>query len=308
MERPDGDVCGESYPQPVLAVLCALLAALMYALASVLQQRGAVRQPIETSMRLGLLTGLARNGGWILGLACDVGGYVLQFIALGHGPLVVVQPLLVCGLLFALPLGAAWAGRSLHARDWVAAVAVCAGLAVFLTVSSPAKGSTQVDGVSWLALLLGSAAVATALVAPSSGRPPWQRSMLLSAAAGVIYGASAALTASSAHLLDSGVVVLLESWQPYVLAAAGVVGMLVSQSAFQAGSLDVSLPMMSVVDPVVSIVIGATVFGESISDSPAAVSLEAASLLLMTAGVVMLGRSEALRALHTPGMRHRARA
>ena len=46
-----------------------------------------------------------------------------------------VQPLLVCGLLFALPLGAAWAGRKLRRRDWIAALLVCSGLAVFLLVA-----------------------------------------------------------------------------------------------------------------------------------------------------------------------------
>jgi drug/metabolite transporter (DMT)-like permease len=284
----------------VLAVLCALLAALMYALASVLQQRGAARQPAETSMRLGLLTRLVRNGGWMLGLACDISGYVLQFVALGHGPLVVVQPLLVCGLLFALPLGAAWSGRRLHRRDWMAALGVCVGLGVFLTVSSPGKGRPDVSGPVWLGFLLGAAVVSSVLVLASSGRAPWQRSVLLSGAAGVIYGASAALTVACAHLLGVGLLVMLEHWQPYVLAFGGIVGMLVSQSAFQAGALDVSLPMMSVVDPVLSIIIGATAFGESISDDLTAVAAEVASLILMFAGVIALARSEAIRAIHGP--------
>lgn len=292
----------------MLAVLFALLAALMYAAASVLQQRGAARQPPETSMRVGLLTGLVRSGGWVLGLVCDVAGYVLQFVALGHGPLVVVQPLLVCGLLFAIPLGAMWSGRALRPRDWGAAVAVCAGLAVFLAVSSPAKGNTEVSGAVWAALLLGSAGISAAMIIASSGREAWQRSMLLSGAAGVIYGVSAALTATCADLLRMGVGVLAVHWQPYVLAVAGVVGMLVAQSAFQAGSLDVSLPMMSVVDPVVSIVIGATAFGESIAASPSSVVLESASLILMSLGVVVLGRSEALRSLHSPEPPARDRA
>ncbi len=44
--------------------------------------------------------------------------------------------------------------------------------------------------------------------------------------------------------------------------------MVIGQSAFQAGSLDASLPTMSVVDPIVSIVIGALAFGESIAAGP----------------------------------------
>jgi len=35
---------------------------------------------------------------------------------------------------------------------------------------------------------------------------------------------------------------LLGSWQPYLLAAAGITGMVLAQSAFQAGPLDASLP------------------------------------------------------------------
>ena len=61
---------------------------------------------------------------------------------------------------------------------------------------------------------------------------------------------------------------LLVHWQPYALLMAGIGGMVIGQSAFQAGSLDASLPTMSVVDPIVSIVIGALAFGESIAAGP----------------------------------------
>lgn len=285
----------------MLAVLCAIGSALMYALASVLQQRGAARQPPETSLRIGLLARLVRNPGWVAGLGCDGAGYVLQFVALDHGPMVVVQPVLVCGLLFALPLGAAWSGRALEGRDWIAAVAVCTGLAVFLAVASPEKGRSDVSGPVWVALLAGGGAVAGALVVASRNQAPWRRAMQLSGAAGVIYGVSAALTVAVAHLLGRGVPVLLEHWQPYVLAAAGAAGMVVAQSAFQAGPLDVSLPMMSVVDPVVSILIGALAFDESVATGAGSVAIEVVALLIMSAGVVALGRSEAIRALHPVG-------
>jgi drug/metabolite transporter (DMT)-like permease len=270
----------------------------MYAFASVLQQRGAAAQPADQALRLSLLARLLRNPGWVLGLSCDVMGYLLQFIALGHGTLVVVQPLLVCGLLFALPLGAAWAGRRLRVRDWVAAVLVCAGLAVFLTVASPQPGHDNVRPAVWIMLLASAAGLTLALVALSRGRLPWQRAVLLSAAAGVVYGATAALTKTSSHLLDRGPILLLAHWQPYALLVAGIGGMVIAQSAFQAGSLDSSLPTMSVVDPVVSIVIGAVAFGESIAAGPADVLAEVLALVAMSAGVFLLARSEAVRSLH----------
>ncbi len=282
----------------MLAILSALGASLMYAMASVLQQRGASAQPAEQSLRLGLLVGLLANPIWVLGLACDVAGYVLQFVALGHGTLVVVQPLLVCGLLFALPLGAAWAGRRLGTSDWVAAAVVCAGLAGFLIVANPASGANDARPVAWILLLGIDAAVATLLVACTFGRHPRQRALLLSGAAGVVYGAAAALTKTSSHLFDQGWWRVVLHWQPYVLIVFGVGGMVLGQSAFQAGALDVSLPTMSVVDPIVSIIIGAVVFHETISSSPAAAIVQVLALIAMSCGVFALARSGSRRQAH----------
>jgi drug/metabolite transporter (DMT)-like permease len=269
----------------------------MYALASVLQQRSAAAQPADHALRLSLLTRLMRSRAWMLGLLCDVIGYALQFIALGHGPLVIVQPLLVCGLLFALPMGAAWAGRKLHRLDWVAAVLVCAGLAIFLSVASPRSGHDNIRPFIWVLLLASSGAATLVLIALSHGRDPWQRSVLLSGAAGVVYGVTAALTKTSSHFLDRGVIHLLGHWQPYALLVAGLGGMVIVQSAFQAGSLDSSLPAMSVVDPIVSIGIGALAFGEAITARPVAVVVEVIALVAMSAGVVLLARSEAVRSV-----------
>lgn len=277
----------------MLAVLCALGSSLMYALASVLQQHGAAGQPEDQSLKLGLLVLLFRQPAWLLGLTCDVSGYVLQFVALGHGPIVVVQPLLVCGLLFALPIGAAWAGRRLRALDWVAAVMVCAGLGVFLAVADPGAGRNNASLPVWTILLLGVSAVAAALVVVGRRSERRLRAVALSAAAGVVYGAAAALTKTSSHLLDHGIVPLFSHWQPYVLAVFGIGGMLLAQSAFQAGDLDASLPMMSVGDPVVSIAIGALMFRETISSGVAALTVETVFLLIMFVGVVLLARSEA---------------
>jgi len=230
---------------------------------------------------------------------------VLQFIALGHGPIVVVQSLLVCGLLFALPIEAAWSGKAMPVIDWLWAFLVCAGLAVFLIVANPASGSSDVRPGVWIVLLSTAAAVALALIAASHGRSPRRRALLLSTAAGVLYGAAAALTKSSAHLFDQRLWHLVLHWQPYALVIIGIVGMVVAQSAFQAGALDVSLPAMSVVDPVVSIAIAAFAFGESLAVNPAATTVEVIALIVMSVGVVLLARAEATeRLVESPGEAH----
>lgn len=277
----------------MLAVLCALASSLLYAFASVLQQRSAAAQPREQSMRVGLLVLLVQRPAWLIGSACDVGGYALQFVALGNGPLVLVQPLLVCGILFALPIAAAWAGRRLGPGDWLAAVMVCAGLGVFLAVADPARGRDNTHPRIWVLLLLSDAALTAVLVWWSRSGEARRRAFFLSAAAGVAYGAAAALTKTTAHLLGRGLLPTLSHWQPYVLLAFGLAGMVIGQSAFQAGELDVSLPAMSVGDPIISIAIGALVFHEALAASAPAVAAEVVSLIVMSAGVYLLARAEA---------------
>jgi drug/metabolite transporter (DMT)-like permease len=277
----------------VPAVLAALLAALLYAGASVLQQRSAAAQSRRLSLRLGLLSRLATNPVWLLGVGCDVAGYAAQWVALGRGALVVVQPLLVSGLLFALPMSAALSGTRLRPRDWVAAVSVVAGLSLFLVVADPANGHDDVANSTWAALLLASTGLALVLATSGRRRSLRQQAVLYSAAAGVLYGVAAALTKACSHLLDHGLVHLLGHWQPWVLLVIGVTGMVVGQSAFQSGSLDVSLPTMTCVDPVVSVLIGAIAFGETMASSPPALLAETLGLVIMTVGVFALARANA---------------
>jgi drug/metabolite transporter (DMT)-like permease len=282
-----------------LAVICALVSSLLYALASVLQHRAAIAQPQQQTMRLGLLTRLVRSRIWLLGLVFDGGAFGLQFIALGHGALVLVQPLLVCGLLFALPLGAWVAGSRMTGSDWWGAVAVVAGLSAFLLTAAPGKGHAEVANQDWLVLFAVAGVLIAGLVLAARGGDSRRRASCLAAAAAINYGVTAALTKAVAHLLTGGVGEVVESWELYVLVAAGLLGMVMAQSAFQAGALDLSLPVLTVVDPVVSILIGAFLFGEGVRSGPIATSVEAFGLILMSIGVVALSRAEVVRAVHT---------
>lgn len=250
-------------------------------------------------MRLGLLTRLVRNPLWLVGIACDGLAYVLQFIALGHGSLVLVQPLLVCGLLFALPLGAWLAGTRMTKRDWQGAFALVVGLSLFLIVASPGAGHAEVSNRSWLMLFVFCGGASAAMVLLAQGRSSRQRAALLAAAAAATYGITAALTKAAAHLLgNGGVAELVTSWEAYALLGFGLLGMLLAQSAFQAGPLDASLPVLTVVDPVVSIFIGALVFGEGITSGPVATPLEGIGLAIVTIGVVLLSHAEAVEVAH----------
>ncbi len=264
-----------------------LVAALLYAAASVLQHRAAVEAPHEHSLRVGLLGYLARKPWWVAGVAADGGGFVAQFLALGHGPLVIVQPLLVSGLLFALPLGAFLAKRRITTREVWAAGAVVVGLAALLIAAYPEAGHADATGRAWVVLLLATLVPAALLVAGAL-RVPSLKPALLATSAGVIYGLTAALTKVTAHQLGNGVGHALTGWQLYVLVAVGVVGMVLTQSAFQAGPLRASLPPLTVIDPVVSAVIGMTAFHENVDQDPLRIVVELLGALIMVGGVVAL--------------------
>jgi hypothetical protein len=202
-------------------------------------------------------------------------------------------------LLFALPIKARLAPYRMRTWDWSGAVLTTAGLGVFLAVSSPAAGRPSAPGSTWAALLCVTAAAALALVALGRTTSPRWKAMSFGTAGGVVYGATAALTKSCAHLLSLGPATLLSNWQPYALLVAGVLGMVLSQSAFQAGALDASLPTLSATDPVVSVVIGALAFDESLRTGLVANTVEIVSLFAVVAGIFMLAHTQATKAAQT---------
>ncbi len=296
--RPDlPRCCPVSTLERVLAVAAALGASLLYAAASVLQHRAAIDQPAGRSLRLSLLAGLATRASWVLGVLADGGGYVLQFVALSAGALVVVQPLMVLGILFALPLGAWASGQRPRRTDNLAALVVCAGLAAFLLAASPAAGRSTIPLATWTVLLVAGCGAAAGLVAAGACLGGPARAVLLAAGAGVLYGLSAALTKTTGHLIAADGIGAFVHWPPYALAVVGLAGLLVGQSAFAAGRLELSLPTMSVVDPLVSVLIGALVLGETLASSAAAVAVQVIGLSASAIGVYLLARSPAIRAV-----------
>ena len=143
---------GRDYrPQRMLAVLLALGAALAYAAASVLQQREAEADDgVRDGGGVRLVLRLARKPVWLAGLGADGIGYCFQAAALGVGELLVVQPVLTSGILFALPAGAWWSGRRLRRADFGWACALAVGLTVFLLLAGTDGGKDRASTAAWL--------------------------------------------------------------------------------------------------------------------------------------------------------------
>src|SRR5262245_3316013 len=121
------------------ADVLALMAAVCFALAAVLQQRGAVTAG-GGGMSLEFFLTLVRRPVWLLGTSVLFVGYGLQGAALGKGKLIIIQPLLVTTIVFALPLGILLTHQVVTRRDWAAAAGVVAALAAFIVIGDPAAG------------------------------------------------------------------------------------------------------------------------------------------------------------------------
>jgi drug/metabolite transporter (DMT)-like permease len=283
----------------MLAVLLALGAALAYAAASVLQQREA---RADTGADGGTTVGggvrlvlrLARKPIWLAGLAADALGFGLQAVALGVGALLIVQPVLTSGILFALPVSAWWSGRKLGRADFGWACTLAIGLTAFLLLAGTEGGRNRASNQAWLVCAAIAAPVLIACVIAGARSIGTRRAVLFAFATGALFGLTAALTKTSVVLLDHHGLGALRYWEPYALLVLGALGFVVNQRAFQAGSLTASLPTLTIVEPIVAAIVGVTMLHEGVATSGVlewvAVAASVAAMIVATA---VLSRSAA---------------
>ncbi|MDT4891244.1 MAG: hypothetical protein QOE97_279 [Pseudonocardiales bacterium] len=252
-------------------------------------------RPTARSGAAGFLTRTLQHPLWLAGLTADVGGVVLQILALRRGALAVVQPLLLSSLVFALLMHGV-ARRRLAAKDLGWATAVVALLAGFtlLCGSVPARTQEPVDRLPALvAGLVGLVVVATSVIVGIRHHTHPGRPALLGFAAGIVYAGTAALLKSLTTVAaDHGIGHVLVSWQLYAVVAAGALGLAIAQLSFRAGPLAAGLPIAATVDPLLSIGLGVLLFDEHIRLGPGHGVVLGLLLTGLSFAVLQLTRSE----------------
>ena len=271
------------------AVALSFLAAILFASASVLQQSIAAQ---EEARGLSLIRRLLRRPRWLAGGAADISGYGAEAAALAFGSILVVQPILATMLLFAIPLSAAFGGTRPRLREVAWAAVLTAGVVVFLVIGRPSAGLERAPLAHWLVAVAVVVPLVLLCIGPGARRPGPRRALSLGVAAGLLFGVMAGLTKSVVYLLDLGFADLFTSWEPYALAAVGCAGLLLQQSAYQAGALPLSLPAIAVLEPVTATAIGIGVFEESVRTSGAGWVLTGAAAIAMAGGLIALSRSD----------------
>lgn len=293
---------GERLEHMERAILFALAASLCTATSSVCQRLGARANASQAAkLDVWLVFRLARQPIWLTGIASMILGFVFQLAALHYGPLALVQPILALELLFVFGYMAILGSRTVKRRDWLAAAAMCSGLAVFLFAASPSGGRQHAPATLWL--LAGVATLGVVLVglalAFGLGRRPSasgsQRAAILGVITGISWGFVAAVIKEFSSHLSAGPAGIFTNWSVYVLVGAGAASLLLASHALAAGPLAASQPGFTILDPLSASLLGMFLFGERFQTATGDLALEALALALLVAGVSALSHSHLIQ-------------
>lgn len=283
---------------PVLSILAALGAAVSFAMAAVLQQEAARSTSLDTSMRLRLLLVLLRRPKWLAGVSLLIGGYGFQALALSAGPVSLVQPIVATEMAFAIPIGISRGHRTAGRREWLGIAAVLIGVSMLLSVASPVAGRSQPDQADWLRSLIPMGAAIALLLSLAARTASRYRAVLLGSAAGLAFALLAVLTKAVTHNLAVDVASTFTNWEVYALVGLGITALVISQSAYQAGPLALSMPAIALLEPAVAVVIGDTAFSEQAHLSGGALVLELLAAVVAAIGLLTLATSPVVGAIY----------
>lgn len=284
-----------------MVYVLALLASLANALTSVFQRLGVEDAPADTTLRLSLMKYALRRGVWLLGFALMIVSFAVQAVALHYGRLSQVQPVLTTELVFLAVILSVWFGFRMGRREWIGSVAVTAGLAGFLYFAHPQYGMQPPPLWRWgIAIVACAGAISAAVVLAMRG-PRWWRAAMFGTAAAISFAFTAACTKVVSDFAVQDWTQLYRHWQTYALALFGVAAVFLTQNAMHAGPIVASQSTVVLVDPLASILIGITLFGDNLQTRGAAGPLEALSLLVAFSGAFLLAHSPLISGLRAGG-------
>lgn len=274
-----------------MAYLLAALAAFVNALTSVLQRIGVESAPASTTLRWSLMAHALRRGIWLIGFALMLVSFGLQATALRFGELSVVQPVLTTELLFLMLILGTWFRFRLGRQEWLGSLVIVVGLGGFFLAAAPKGGNAiPTSHQWWVSSILLIAVIAGFIIAALRG-PRWWRAASFGAATAVNVAYTAALTKAITTYTTEGWGHVFTHFQPYMLAVSGLGTVFLIQNALHAGPITASRITMVTIAPLVSILLGLTLFADRLRSGPLWIAAEVTALVVLVVGVVILARS-----------------
>lgn len=273
------------------ASVVALGAASGFAVSTSLQHRAASGVPAATGA-VRLVLRLARTPLWLAASTLGLVSFGLHAVALHLGSLALVQPLMLGGVVLAVPVRAALSRRLPPRAELLAVLLTVASLGCFLAATHLSPGvAAPTTGRALFSVATAALVFAGLMLLAYRQGHPVRRSGLLGAGAGVVFGLMAGLIKLLAHELTTvGLWSTLGGWLPWVLLLAGFTAVTTNQRAFHASHLAASMPVLNVVNVLVAMVIGWFVFGEAPVQGPLSLAVQVVSATGVVAGLVWIAR------------------
>jgi hypothetical protein len=255
-----------------------------YGFANLLQSVAAARTTVHHTFDPGLLLRLAGHRTYLVGLLCQVTGFVLAFLARRDLPLFLVQASVAAGLGVTAVLGVVVLKWRLPKAE-VALLALLFGGVTALVLAAEPAPSRQLGtaGLIGLAAALGVIAVLGFFTARLHGAPG---SVALGSLAGMAFSA-AAVAARPLASADSAEAFVRDPLL-YLLIAHSVVGQLLLGLAMQRGSTTAAVAAMDAAGAVPAAIVGLLLLNDRIW--PGREWLAGVGFLITLASVVGLTR------------------
>ncbi|HEV7624683.1 MAG TPA: DMT family transporter [Amnibacterium sp.] len=282
----------------------AIVAAALLALGAQLQNQGASRVDEDTpdGKRFGLeqLIALVSTPRWLGGSTILGIAVALQLVSLLFAPIAVVQPIGALSLVITVLLDTRMNRARVPRRAVVAIVLCLVGVTAFVVTASltTTSGSPTPIATGVVLAVLGVVLGALGVVLV---RLRTHRSALRSAlAAGLLFGFVATLAklviGRVTQIVSQGSGFTAEDWLTLTcvvaLLLAGAIGLSLVQTAYAAGSPDLVVAALTVIDPLVAVTIGVAVLGEAARAPGWAFAVFAVAEAVAVVGVLRLARNQ----------------
>ncbi|MDA8370981.1 MAG: DMT family transporter [Nocardiopsaceae bacterium] len=271
-------------------VIVAVASALATAAGAAFQERAAIAAPASGISQARLLRHLVRSRRWLAGTLLTVCGVAAHMWALGHAPLVIIQPIGISGLLFAVVLSAFFRKRRLTTAEVVGSLAVTGALTGLLAVLPMHAGAPRLSPAELVLMPAVSIGVMLCCLVAARFAGGAARAWTLALAGGVAYGATSAFARMIGvdALRDPAA---LLSPLTLIALAIGLSGAVIVQNSYRTGHFALAYATLLISDPVAAGVIGVAFFGERLPADPVNASVAAAAVVVGAAGVVTLARA-----------------
>jgi drug/metabolite transporter (DMT)-like permease len=232
-----------------------------YGLANMLQSKAAARTAAHETLDPKLLVRLARQNVYLIGILCQIVGFVLAFAARAELPLFLVQAAVAAGLGVTAILGVLFLKWRLPRSEIALLATLLVGLGCMVFAAQP-HPSRPLGPVGVLALMaaLGGIAVAGFFAVRLHGA---KGSVALGALAGIAFGAAAVASRPLANI--STAQAFFADPLLYLLIAHSVVGQLLLGLAMQRGSTTAAVAAMDAAAAIPAAVIGLLFLGDKIA-------------------------------------------